>query len=74
MNDKAVPEKIHKVAIGMELSTARHVTFWAEPDVAAEFEKFGSLHKWRAFTDKYSLRVNGRFNFDEVVDYIKSFC
>ena len=59
--------------IDYELTGPDYITFWAAPDVAKEFAQFGSFHKL-ADSDRYTLYVDGRFDFDEVLAYIKNYC
>jgi hypothetical protein len=47
------------------------IVFYASRDAAEDFSQYGTL-----FSDpgnQYTLFVDGRFDFDEVVDYIKNY-
>ena len=60
-------------AIDVAVKENGYVSFWAAPDAAKEFEQFGKLSKWEGDTEKYTLYVDGRFNFNAVVAYIKNY-
>ena len=51
-----------------------YISFYATPVAAKEFEQFGHIFEWGDDAEKYSLYVNGRFDFDEVLAYIKTYC
>ena len=72
MTTKPVMQSL--AAIDVSIKEAEYVSFWASPDAAKDFEQFGQLKKWAKASEKYSLDVNGRFDFDEVVAYIKKYC
>lgn len=60
-------------AIDVAFKEQGYVSFWTTPDAAKEFEQFGGLKKWDEKPNKYTLYVDGRFDFDEVVAYIKDY-
>ena len=71
----SVPQPKVEVVITTVLPSLNHITFYATPDAASDFAQFGQLKKRQdagLLEARYSLDVNARYDFDEVVAYIKS--
>lgn len=64
------PQPQVEVAIRV-ISPGVFVSFYATPDAASEFAEFGKLDD--EGTSKYILWVDTRYNFNEVVEYIKGY-
>ena len=62
------------IAINFASKKWSYVSFYATPVDAKEFEQFGQIFEWGGDAEKYSLSVDHRFNFDEVVAYIECYC
>lgn len=65
------PQPKCEVAIDLVLPTAGMIYFYASPDAIGDFEEFGfvrSVGKWG-----HLLCVDGRYDFAEVVEYIKNY-
>ena len=71
MTTKPIMQK--PIAIKFASKAQMYVSFWASPDAAKEFEQFGRIFKWGDDSEKYSLYINGRFDFDKVVAYIENY-
>ena len=71
MNEKPIMNC--KVAISVAIEQTRYITFWTDANIADKFEQFGNVEQCENETTKYSLSVDGRFDFDEVVAYIGNF-
>ena len=72
MTTKTVMQK--PIAINFASKKWSYVSFYATPVDAKEFEQFGQIFEWGGDAEKYSLYVDGRFDFDEVLAYIKTYC
>jgi len=59
-----------EVAIRTISPISGFITFYATPDAASEFAEFGKLEK---VNELYWLWIDGRYDFDEVVAYIKAY-
>jgi hypothetical protein len=51
----------------------RMIFFDATADAASDFAEFGTLSSPEKTSSGYLLFVNGRFDFDEVVQYIENY-
>lgn len=60
-----------EVAIDTTLPLLRIIYFWATDDAAGEFASYGYLQKQEM--GNYQLLVDPRFDFDEVMTYIKTY-
>ena len=68
------PVKQNSPIIKFTSKELSYVSFYATPVDAKEFEQFGQIFEWGDDGEKYSLYVDSRFDFDEVVAYIKNYC
>lgn len=68
------PVMQREVAIDTIIQATGYVSLWATPDAAQELAQYGEIYQWEEVANKYTLYVDGRFDFGEVVAYIKSFC
>jgi hypothetical protein len=66
----AKPRIKKEVAVGIVLHGSL-IEFYASRDAATEFEEFGKVVHF--YDEKYTLIVDRRFDFDEVLEYIKSY-
>lgn len=68
---KPVPKS--EVAISNVFPKERYISFWATNDAMSDFVTFGSSGKLERTDSGYYLIVDPRFDFDEGVDYIRSY-
>lgn len=62
-----------EVAISEIMQEARYIWLYATPDAIDEFSGFGEAAKSTTTKDLYIIKVDARFDFDEVVEYIKGY-
>ena len=60
-----------EVAIDMIFPAGCFITLYATTDAASEFSEFGDIHA--EGKDRYHLSVDARYDFDEVVAYIRNY-
>lgn len=58
--------KIKKIVIDLVLKNV--ITFYTDQDTADKLTKFGEVRKF--YGNKYILKVDPRYNIQEVADYI----
>lgn len=66
------PQPKKEVAILHVMPTARCITMNASSDAARDFAEFGVMHFYEN-NGQYWLTVDGRYDFDEVVEYISNY-
>ena len=66
------PQLKREVAVDGYVKSVGMIYFYASSDAAAEFSEFGSLHK-DEHSEKYTLLIDRRFDFDEVLAYIQNY-
>lgn len=66
------PRIQHEVAIDCVFPHSRMIYFFSTSDAAVDFDDFGAMTKHTSEKDSYKLLVDARFDFDEVVEYIRS--
>jgi len=59
-----------EVAVATTVPDIYFVAFWATPDAASDFARFGQLEP--LLDNRYALFVDRRYDFDEVMQYIQS--
>ena len=69
----AKPVMQNSPVINFTSKESGYISFWATPDAAKEFEQFGQIFEWGDGSEKYSLYIDDRFDFDEVLAYIKNY-
>jgi len=63
-----------EVAVTFALESVGQIDFYATSDAVTEFEKFGAIDpSGRGLADHYTIRVDARYDFNEVLDYIKAY-
>ena len=70
---KQIPAMRTEVAIRRIDLSMQWIEFWATPDAAQELRQFGQYLDEGNNTLCYTLKVDGRFDFDEVVEYIRNY-
>ena len=70
MNNKPVMQKEVALDRAIKCEGVQSISFWGTPDAAKDFEQFGHLAEENG---KYYLHLDGRYDFDEVVEYIKKY-
>lgn len=70
-NQMSKPTLKAEVAIDMIFPAARLIVFYSTPDAASEFEEFGKM--FAESPSRFHLFVDARYDFDEVVMYIKNY-
>lgn len=68
MNEKPVMKS--KTAVVFKNSSDGVIRFYADPEAIKDFSEFGSILD--GFNGAHFLYVNGRYDFDEVVNYIEN--
>lgn len=66
------PRMKRKVAITVAIEDQRIILFYGNGDFAEQCDSFGTIEP-RLEKNHYRLTVDGRFDFVEVKEYIKSF-
>lgn len=66
------PVMQREVAITAALADQNIIYLYATPDAASDFQRFGQVEPW-AHPDYYQITVDARYDFAEVVAYIKSY-
>lgn len=67
------PRIKREVAIESIFPQTQAIHFYASPDAAEELGEFGTTTSGGLIKNKYRLQVDARFDFDEVVEYIKNY-
>lgn len=62
-----------EVKIDRVMKNEGFIGFFASLDAKLEFEEFGRILKDPTRTNYYLLIIDGRYDFDEVIEYIKTF-
>lgn len=65
------PQLQSEVAIVFAVPETRKIDFCATPDAAGDIAQFGDVMAYYTIRDRYLLNVDPRFNFDEVVAWIR---
>jgi hypothetical protein len=68
MKTKPLPKR--EVAVLWEGKEVRYIGFQASSDAVNDFEDFGTICEE---ADYLVLRVDGRYDFDEVLEYIREY-
>ena len=63
------PNPIKEVFVHLAIEHTRPIVLTATLDAKEDFEEFGEMYKRGS---KYDLFVGGHYDFQEVLDYIKS--
>lgn len=66
------PQMKKEVALSSVGEMTRSIWFYATPDAAEEFKEYGLVESW-ASPSQYRLKVDARFDFGEVVNYIVNY-
>ena len=67
------PAPKQEVAILHTINTMKQVVFYATHDAVTEFADFGRIDTYEGSKNKYALTVDARYDFEEVVAYIKGY-
>jgi len=67
------PTKKREVAVRNVWETEKIILFDATPEASNHFREFGGMYRIVSGGDGYSLLVDARYDFDEVVRYIESY-
>ena len=59
--------------VSLQIPTQYYLTFYANSTVAECAKEFGSVRKWVNFEGKWSMEVDERYDFNEVVAWLESF-
>jgi len=69
--NKLVMKKV--VGISDIFPNARAINFTAPLESIEDFKNFGNLMHFESMKDSYQLRVDPRYDFDEVKKYIENY-
>lgn len=67
---KPTPKK--EVAVDWASESDKIVFFYSTPDALSDFISFGNVAEWTR-ENYYRLRVDSRFDFNEVLEYIQNY-
>lgn len=67
------PRMKREVAIVFHYEPVRHITFYATTDAVTEFEPYGDIVPDPARSECYTLHVDSRYEFAEVLAYIQNY-
>ena len=62
-----------EVAVEVALESVCQIIFYCTDDAISEFSQYGDLSKYFDTPQKYTLHVDARFDFEEVVKYIEGY-
>lgn len=65
------PQMKRKVFIDSVSDSFRRITFYAPEEIKNALARFGTINE-APEKEKYDLYVDGRYDYHEVIDYIKS--
>jgi hypothetical protein len=66
------PQPKKEVAIVWQNEDVRHISFYASADALEDFKEFGSIFQALINKERYSLIVDARYDFNEVLAYIEN--
>lgn len=67
------PVMKQEVKVFVAITVARMIVFYATDDAVTEFDSFGMIRKYDNERNKYSLYVDYRYEFSEVLAYIQNY-
>lgn len=67
------PKMKSDVAIDTVIKSVRQIQFYAKGNTVADFVEFGKLYQGYKGCEHYDLCVDARYDFDEVVKFIKTY-
>ena len=67
------PKKKRNVAISTQIPTQSYLSFYANETIAECAKEFGQVRSFDRHTDRWSLEVDERYDFDDVVAWLESF-
>ena len=65
------PEPVSEVALDHIIRNTNVIFFYSTPDALASFRDFGNIENSVRHDNLYILWVDKRFDFEEVVEYIR---
>jgi hypothetical protein len=71
MMDKPIPKR--EVAVYTVIQAVRQINFHATNDAVTEFDEFGTRVDAGGILGGYSLYVDSRYDFDEVLAFIEGY-
>ena len=69
---KLKPQPKKEVAIAGQNESVRHIAFYASADALEDFKEFGIISQALNDKERYSLMVDARYDFNEVLAYIEN--
>lgn len=67
------PQAKREVGVPYYSKEQKHITIHCGQDAITEFKDFGDVCLHTDKADRWTLYVDGRFDFDEVLAYIQSY-
>ena len=67
------PKMKREVAIVFNYEPIRHIVFYATTDAVTEFELYGDIVPDINRSERYTLYVDSRYEFAEVLAYIQNY-
>lgn len=65
------PKPIVEVSVSVESKEVRLISMFASQDAVCDFREFGNLLHTQG--NEYCLFIDTRYDFDEVLEYIKNY-
>ena len=62
-----------EVAILVSIKSVRQIVFFATNDAVSEFAPYGNIIRDDNVREKYSMFVDARYDFDEVLEYMQGY-
>jgi len=66
------PQPKKEVAVVFSHEDSLHISFYASADAVEDFKEFGSICQSLSDRERYSLYVDARYGFTEVLAYIEN--
>ncbi len=73
MTAPGVPVMKCEIGVAFALPLMNYIRFWATPDAASDLRQFGILTQAEEASALYTLEVDARFDFAEVIAYLQAY-
>ena len=67
------PKMKRSLVVDFILEDDGYITFFTARGIADELSVFGHMYPFDNIPNKYTLRIDPRYNFGEVLDYIQNY-
>ncbi len=62
-----------KREVAVDYHDGRRILFYSTRDALSDIQSFGQITPYTTVSDKYTLLVDTRFDFSEVLDYMENY-